>query len=58
VFIKELSAPSIKQPSEITPELSAPITQILVITISWIQDFIDYIKENKLPKNKEATQII
>jgi hypothetical protein len=30
----------------------------LVITISWTQDFIDYIKENKLPANKEeATQI-
>jgi hypothetical protein len=31
----------------------------LVITTSWIQDFIDYIKENKLPANKEeATRII
>jgi hypothetical protein len=27
----------------------------LVITISWTQDFIDYIKENKLPANKEET---
>jgi hypothetical protein len=26
VFVEELSAPSIKQPSEITPELSAPTT--------------------------------
>jgi hypothetical protein len=25
----------------------------LVITQSWTQDFIDYIKENKLPTNKE-----
>jgi hypothetical protein len=31
----------------------------LVITTSWTQDFIDYIKENKLPANKEeATWII
>jgi hypothetical protein len=31
----------------------------LVITISWTHDFIDYIKENKLPANKEeATRII
>jgi hypothetical protein len=31
----------------------------LVITTSWTQDFIDYIKENKLPANKEgATRII
>jgi hypothetical protein len=31
----------------------------LVITTSWTQDFIDYIKENKLLENKEeATRII
>jgi hypothetical protein len=53
VFVEELSAPSIKQPGEITPELPASATQILVITQSWTQDFIDYIKENKLPTNKE-----
>jgi hypothetical protein len=44
VFVEELSAPSIKQPGEITPELPALATQILVITQSWTQDFIDYIK--------------
>jgi hypothetical protein len=31
----------------------------LIIARSWAQDFIDYIKENKLPINKEeATRII
>jgi predicted choloylglycine hydrolase len=31
----------------------------MVITRSWTQDFIDYIKENKLPNNREeATRII
>jgi hypothetical protein len=31
----------------------------MVITKSWTQDFIDYIKENKLPSNKEeVTKII
>jgi predicted choloylglycine hydrolase len=31
----------------------------MVITRSWTQDFIDYIKENKLPANREeATRII
>jgi hypothetical protein len=45
VFVEKLLAPSIKQPGEITPELPTPTTQILVITISWTQDFIDYIKE-------------
>ena len=34
VFIEELSAPSIKQPDEITPEISAKDTQILVINTS------------------------
>ena len=59
VFIEELSAPSIKQPDEITPELPAKGTQILVITTSWTQVFIDYIKENKLPADKEeATRVV
>ena len=59
VFIEELSAPSIKQPGEITPEISAKGTQILVITTSWTQVFIDYIKENKLPAEKEeATRVV
>ena len=35
VFTKELSAPSIKQSDEITPEISAKGTYILVITTSW-----------------------
>jgi hypothetical protein len=59
VFIEELSAPSIKQSGEITPELLAPSTQILVITLSWTQAFINCIKENKLSANKEeATWIV
>jgi hypothetical protein len=52
VFIEELSAPFIKQLGEITLELPAPGTQIFVITTSWTQVFIDYIKENKLPVEK------
>ena len=59
VFIEELSAPSIKQSGEITPEISDKDTQILVITTSWTQVFIDYIKENKLPaKKEEATRVV
>jgi hypothetical protein len=59
VFIEELPSPSIKQLGRITPEPPAPTTQIMVITRSWAQDFIDYIKENKLPANREeATRII
>jgi hypothetical protein len=59
VFVEELLSPSIKQPGEITSEPAAPTTQIMVSTRSWTQDFIDYIRENKLPSNKEgATKII
>jgi hypothetical protein len=59
VFVEELPSPSIKQPSEITSEPPASTTQIMVITRSWTQDFIDYIKENKLSANREeATRII
>ena len=59
VFIEELSAPSIKQSGEITPEISDKDTQILVITTSWTLVFIDYIKENKLPTEKEeATRVV
>jgi hypothetical protein len=59
VFVEEFPSPSIKQLGEITSEPPAPITQIMVITRSWTQDFIDYIKENKLPANREeATRII
>jgi ribonuclease HI len=59
VFVEELTSPSIKQPGGITLEPPAPTTQIMVINRSWTQDFIDYIKENKLPDNREeATRII
>jgi hypothetical protein len=59
VFVEKLPSPSIKQPGEITPEPPAPSTQIMVVTRSWTQYFIDYIRENKLPSNnKEATRII
>jgi ribonuclease HI len=44
VFVEELPSPSIKQLGGITPEPPALTTQIMVITRSWTQDFIDYIK--------------
>jgi hypothetical protein len=59
VFVEELPSSSIKQLGGITPEPPTPTTQIMVITRSWTQDFIDYIKENKLPANREeVTRII
>jgi hypothetical protein len=53
VFVEELPSPSIKQLDGITLEPPASTTQIMVITRSWTQDFIDYIKENKLLANRE-----
>jgi hypothetical protein len=47
VFVEELPSPSIKQPGGITPEPPAPTTQIIGITRSWAQYFIDYIKSKK-----------
>jgi hypothetical protein len=49
--MEELPSPSIKQPGEIIPGPLTPTTQIMVVTKSWTQDFIDYIKGNKLPAN-------
>jgi hypothetical protein len=53
-FRKDYSPPLVchLDPS-VTLELLEPATHILVITQSWTQNFIDYIKENKLPTNKE-----
>jgi hypothetical protein len=45
VFVEELSVSSIKQPGAITPELSVPTTQILVVIPVRTQVFINYIKE-------------
>jgi hypothetical protein len=58
VFVEELSATSIKQLDETTPDNLTPSNQILIITPTWTQVFIDYIKENKLPADKEATWIV
>ena len=59
VFIEELSTPSIKQTREKTPEPPTKGSHILVINTSWTQAFIDYIKENKLPAEKEeATRVV
>jgi len=59
VFVEELSSPSIKQLNVIVLELPTPDVQVLVVTSLWVQGFIDYIKENKLLRDKEeATQII
>jgi hypothetical protein len=59
VFVEELSSPSRKQPGEITPDKLTPSNQIMIITPARTQVFVDYIKKNKLPADKEeATWIV
>lgn len=63
VFVEELTTPSIKQPKtshQMEVDQSAePSRQILTIQASWMQEFIDYIKDKKLPEDKtEAARVI
>jgi hypothetical protein len=58
VFVEELTSPSIKQPP-VTSDALALSVQVLTIVPSWIEVFIDYIKEHKLSADKgEAAQIV
>lgn len=63
IFVEELAAPSIKQP-ETSDQMEVdqpvePSKQILTIQASWMQEFIDYIKDKKLPEDKtEATRVV
>jgi hypothetical protein len=61
VFIHELHAPSIPEPAPTTTDLaSSPIDQeVMMIDMDWRQPFIDYIREQKVPTDKNlAEQII
>jgi len=74
IFVEELTAPSIKQPEHIednkVKETDDPMEidqieppehtrQICTIQTTWMQVYIDYIKEKKLPEDKaEATRVI
>ena len=59
VFVQELNEPSIKQLEEAPTSDATSIQQVLMITKSWTQPMIDYIKDNKLPGDKkEATQVL
>ncbi|XP_066334508.1 uncharacterized protein [Miscanthus floridulus] len=58
VFVQELAASSIKQ--EATPSVDTPMrdVQVLTVTPSWTQVFIDYIRDHKLPADKvEVEQV-
>ena len=58
MFIQELKVPSIKQEASTSTGTPTLDVQVLVVNPTWMQVFIDYIQEHKLPDNKvEAKQI-
>jgi hypothetical protein len=58
VFVQELQVPSIKQEDSTPTSTLTPDIQVLVVNLAWMQVFIDYIRDHKLPANKvEAEQI-
>jgi hypothetical protein len=61
VFIHELHAPSIPEPTPTTtnPALPPAGQEVMMIDVGWRQPFIDYIREQKVPTDKNlAEQII
>jgi hypothetical protein len=61
VFVHELHAPSIPEPAPTTTD-PAPFQagqEVMMIDVDWQQPFIDYIREQKVPTDKNlAEQII
>jgi hypothetical protein len=61
VFVHELHAPSIPEPAPTTtdPAPSPAGQEVMMIDVDWRQPFIDYIREQKVPTDKNlAEQII
>jgi hypothetical protein len=61
VFVHELHAPSIPESAPTTTDLvsSQPCLEVLMIDVDWQQPFIDYIREQKVPSDKNlAEQLI
>jgi hypothetical protein len=61
VFIHELHAPSIREPAPMTtdPAPSQTGKEVMMIDVDWRQPFIDYIREQKVPLDKNlAVQLV
>jgi hypothetical protein len=61
VFVHELHAPSIPElaPTTTDPTPSQAVQEVMMIDVDWRQAFIDYIREQKVPSDKNlAEQII
>jgi ribonuclease HI len=61
VFVHELHAPSILEPTPTTTDPAHPQAgqEVMMIDVDWRQPFIDYIREQKVPTDKNlAEQLI
>ena len=58
VFVHELHAPSIPEPAPTTtdPMLSQPGQEVMMIDVDWRQPFIDYIRDQKVPSDKNMSE--
>jgi ribonuclease HI len=58
VFVHELHAPSILEPAPTTTDPAhLPAGQeVMMIDVDWRQPFIDYIRERKVPSDKNSTE--
>jgi hypothetical protein len=58
VFVHELHAPSIPEPAQTTTD-PAPFPagqEVMMIDVDWRQPFIDYIREQKVPTDKNLAE--
>jgi hypothetical protein len=58
VFVHELHAPSIPEPTPMNtdPVPSQPSQEVMMIDVDWRQTFIDYIREQKVPSDKNLAE--
>jgi hypothetical protein len=58
VFVHELHAPSIPEPTPTTTDPAHPpaAQEVMMIDMDWRQPFIDYIREQKIPSDKNLAE--
>jgi ribonuclease HI len=58
VFVHELHAPSIPEPAPTTTDPAPPSAgqEVMMIDVDWRQPFIDYIREQRVPTDKNLTE--
>jgi hypothetical protein len=58
VFVHELHAPSIPEPTPPTTDPAHPLAgqEVMMIDVDWRQPFIDYLREQKVPSDKNLVE--